>query len=153
MTRTKKNYASLFDRFDEDIAQQLDAGLTHQQLKTLIIRDLLSLLNTTNTHNGHTSHQTQSVINYGISPISGKRASEIDWKEVENDIKNAILYFEPRIIKDSLTVNCLFHNNSQFHHNQMNIEITGFMNTLPFPEKIVLKTSLDIETGYFQPII
>ena len=90
--QAKKNVATLFDRLTAMNATEVDSGISASQLKAYVIRDLLYLLNTTSYYYqaDNTAEYTNSVINYGIEPISGRQVSEINWLNVENNIKLAI---------------------------------------------------------------
>lgn len=152
--RESKNIASLFDRLTEEYHTESLQGIDNQKMKHMIIRDLLFLLNTPSYFYAKEDIQKfeyeSSVINFGIEPISGKRVSEIDWAHVERNIQMAISMFEPRILKENLEVKCVFGLDSKAKYNLMNIEIKGYVKTTPFPERFVLHTHLDVETGNFK---
>ena len=154
MKKKQRNIATIFDRLNEDLNEDALSGLSNQKLKQFVIRDLLNLLNTSSYYyqkdDAIPNEYSQSVINYGISPILGKRVSEIDWSVIENNIESAIKIFEPRIIKESLEVKCVWQTDIKSKYNQMNIEIKGLIKSTPFPERFVLYTHLDIETGNFK---
>lgn len=146
-----KNTASIYDRL---MGLNAQGSISNNTLKEVVIRDLLSLLNTSSYYtdknaNTLTDHSYHSVLNYGIHPLSGKRASEINWLDVENNIKSAIRVFEPRILPKSLEVKCLVQDAASLLYNQVSIEIAGLIRSTPYPEKFVLHTNLDLETGNF----
>ena len=150
--QAKKNVATLFDRLTGMNATEVDSGISASQLKAYVIRDLLYLLNTTSYYYqaDNTAEYTNSVINYGIEPISGRQVSEINWLNVENNIKLAIKWFEPRIMQEGLEVKCLVDQEGVAKHNQMSIEIKGLIRATPYPERFLLNTQLDVETGSFK---
>lgn len=154
MRKNQRNIATIFDRLNNDMDEENVTGLSNHKLKLLVIRDLLHLLNTSSYYYQHeevlANEYTTSVINYGVSPISGKRVSEIDWTQVERNIEYAIKIFEPRILKESLEVKCVLGSDIKAKYNQMNIEIKGLIKSTPFPERFVLYTHLDVETGNFK---
>ncbi|QOW47016.1 MULTISPECIES: type VI secretion system baseplate subunit TssE [Acinetobacter] len=154
--RSDKNIASLFDRLTEEHHLDGVKGLDNQKMKQMVIRDLLFLLNTPSYYYSKEDEQIfeyeSSVLNFGIEPISGKRVSEIDWGHVERNIQKAIGLFEPRILKSNLEVKCIFGLENKAKYNLMNIEIKGYIKSTPFPERFVLKTHLDVETGNFDLI-
>lgn len=49
-------------------------------------------------------HVARSVLNYGVGNIAGNTISNLDPKILERRIYLAILYFEPRIVRQSLRV-------------------------------------------------
>lgn len=151
MKNNQRNTASIFDRLNNDLDSE---SLSNKSLKDFVIRDLLQLLNTTGYHYDADvidNEYSRSVINFGIEPISGRRVSEINWTQVEENIRLAIRLFEPRIKFDSLEVECNVDGDITTQYNQMTIEIKGLIRSTPYPEKFVLKTSLDVETGSFNP--
>lgn len=152
--KTQRNISTIFDRLNGVINEDSNGGLSNEKLKQLVIRDLLFLLNTPSYHylkdDAIPNEYSKSVINFGIEPISGKRVSEIDWAHVENNIYLAITLFEPRILKESLDVKCIFDVDTKAKYNQMNIEIKGFIKSIPYPERFVLHTQLDVENGNFK---
>ena len=154
--RNNKNTASLFDRLNEANHSDLIKGIDNQKMKQMVVRDLLSLLNTTSYYYSNEDDRIfeyeSSVLNFGIEAISGKRVSEIDWVHVERNIQKAIMMFEPRILKTNLEVKCVFGTDTKAKYNLMNIEIKGFIKSTPFPERFVIKTHLDVETGNFDLI-
>lgn len=148
------NTASIYDRLMQYTS---GASISHNQLKEFVIRDLLYLLNTASYHTDNHAYFSQdetyrSVINYGIHPLSGKRASEINWLNVESNISASIKAFESRILPESLEVKCLAEHANDILHNQVNIQITGLIRSNPHPERFVLTTKLDLETGNFNLI-
>lgn len=155
---SKKNIATIFDRLNAANSTELDNGISTTQLKNFIIRDLLYLLNTTSYYydkdspSRSTTIYSDSVLNYGIEPISGRQVSEINWLDVEANIKLAINCFEPRIMKEGLEVKCLIDEDGIAKHNQMSIEIKGLIRSTPYPERFLLTTNLDVETGSFKSI-
>jgi type VI secretion system protein ImpF len=154
--QAKKNVATLFDRLTATSTTEIDNGISATQLKNYVIRDLLYLLNTTSYYyqsEGQLEKATEyanSVLNYGIEPISGRQVSEINWLTVENNIKLAIKWFEPRIMQEGLEVKCLVDQEGVAKHNQMSIEIKGLIRATPYPERFLLNTQLDVETGSFK---
>ena len=148
------NTASIYDRLMQHIPS---ASISHSQLRELVIRDLLYLLNTASYYTDNHAYFSQNetyrcVMNYGIHPLSGKRASEIDWLDVENNITASIRAFESRILAESLEVKCLTKHVDDILHNQVSIQITGLIRSSPHPERFVLTTKLDLETGNFNPL-
>lgn len=147
-----KNTVSIFDRL---MGTCKDASINNATLKDIVIRDLLNLLNTTcyftdSNSNFNNSYIYQSVLNYGIHPLAGKCASEINWLMVEDGIKSAIRAFEPRIQTDSLVVHCHTKDLAHTTYNRVNIEISGVILASPHPERFILQTNLDLETGNFE---
>lgn len=148
---------ALLDRLTDDEPGQRteplgNAVVSKAQLKRTVLRDLVWLLNTT-AH--HTSAQLRdhpevrkSVVNFGIPVLSGRNFSGVDWRELEHQIRDAILIFEPRILPDSLTVKAVAPTDVLGHHNLLQFELHGELWSVPFPVELLLRSELDLETGH-----
>jgi type VI secretion system protein ImpF len=131
----------------EKSAQQI---LSSQAFRQSVIRDLEWLLNTSAAQNFKSYPLVErSVLNYGICDLVGTSLSNADIPQIEHAIRQAIWDFEPRIVKESLTVK-VFVDTMQMNKNAMTFAITGELLTQPFPLEIYLKTQLDLETGHLE---
>ena len=103
---------SLFDRLtDEEPRRKKEARsdqvINLDQYRQAVLRDILYLLNTCNIQAetmgiGLTENVRSSTLNYGIPPLSGVNFSDIEWQDVEQNIKQAIIDFEPRLENKTL---------------------------------------------------
>jgi type VI secretion system protein ImpF len=82
-----------------------------------------------------------------MNPLAGQLLSDLDWKDVEANVSRAILAFEPRVLPKSLSVTLLPSFDSLNHHNTLQFEIRCQFWSMPYPLELLLKTSLDLETG------
>ncbi|MFM2059126.1 MAG: hypothetical protein RLY71_3511 [Pseudomonadota bacterium] len=89
----------------------------------------------------------QSVLTYGLPPISGKLASKIDIQQVERSLRDAILRFEPRLLERGLSVRALEAGSVLDTHNVIEFEIRGYLWAQPVPLELLLRTQLDLEAG------
>lgn len=89
----------------------------------------------------------QSVLAYGLPPISGKLASKIDIQQVERSLRDAILRFEPRLLERGLSVRALEAGSVLDTHNVIEFEIRGYLWAQPVPLELLLRTQLDLEAG------
>lgn len=55
-------------------------------------------------------------------------------------------------MQEGLEVKCLIDEDGIAKHNQMSIEIKGLIRSTPYPERFLLTTNLDVETGSFKSI-
>jgi type VI secretion system protein ImpF len=92
----------------------------------------------------------ESVINFGLPPMSGQLASRIDIPLLERTIKQAILRFEPRVMEDSLEVKAIEPSSVLDTHNVIEFEIRGFMWAQPVPLELLLRTQVDLEAGQIE---
>lgn len=125
--------------------------VNERRLRNALLRDLGWLLNATNAStqldNTNLQHAKRSVLNYGIPPLAGQLFSEMDWKDIQAALRTAILTFEPRILPETLVVDVLPSFDSLNHHNTLQFEIRCHFWSLPYPLELLLKSSLDLESG------
>jgi type VI secretion system protein ImpF len=87
------------------------------------------------------------VLNYGLPPLSGAQTSTLDIATLEQDVRQAILRFEPRILADTLRVHAVENTSGMNAHNQIAFEISGLLWSQPVPLEVMIRTELDLETG------
>lgn len=120
-----------------------------EKFKQSVIRDLEWLFNTTRletTDNLDEHPQVKkSVLNLGVPDFAGKPLSSVNSTVLERVIRQTILDFEPRILPRTLKVTELKRNEG----NTIVLEIEGDLWWQPIPERLYLKTVLDLEHGNF----
>ncbi|NML16548.1 type VI secretion system baseplate subunit TssE [Azohydromonas caseinilytica] len=125
--------------------------MSRAQLRQAVLRDLGWLLNAVQPlgHAAVQSHPalTDSVLNFGLPPLSGQLASRIDVASLEREIRQAILRYEPRILADTLQVRALEATSVLDTHNVIEFEIRGHLWSQPMPLEILLRTQIDLEAG------
>lgn len=127
--------------------------MNKQQIREAVLRDLSWLLNAVQPMSRASqvyAEAADSVINFGLPPMSGQMASRIDVSLLERAIRQAILRFEPRVMEDSLEVKALEANSVLDTHNVIEFEIRGFMWAQPVPLELLLRTQVDLEAGQVQ---
>ena len=87
------------------------------------------------------------MINFGLPALSGQTASTVEIQDLERDLKQAILDFEPRILPETLEVRALVELSDLDHHNVIGIEIHGQLWAQPVPLDLLIRTEIDLETG------
>lgn len=146
---------ALLDRLtDLDPLSRVEAEevrvMNKAQIREAVLRDLSWLLNSVQPLGkvGPAFPQAaDSVLNYGLPAMSGQLASRVDVAQLERAIKQAILRFEPRVMKDSLEVRAIEATSVLETHNVIEFEIRGFMWAQPVPLELLLRTQLDLEDG------
>ena len=70
-------------------------------------------------------------------------------REIERQIQQAILRYEPRILPHTLKVELIIPEGqiSAHDHCVISLEIHGELWLQPLPEQLYIKTSIDLETG------
>jgi type VI secretion system protein ImpF len=148
---------ALLDRLTDDeptkATEAVDAAaMTRSRLRRAVLRDIAWILNTTNMESDTAlesfPHARQSVVNFGVETLSGRRIADLDWHQLEQSIKDAVLTFEPRVLPHTLEVRVLTTVAGMHHHNVLAFEIRGQLWSLPYPMELVLRTNLDVESGH-----
>lgn len=146
---------SLLDRLtDEEPDRQQESReqrvLSTRRLRECVLRDLGWLFNATHMTNyevdAHYPFAARSVLNYGLPPLAGSIARGLDLSALEQSLRQAIIDFEPRILRQSLRVRATL-TSEQMTHNALAFEIEGDLWAQPLPLQLYLKTEIDLESG------
>ena len=125
--------------------------INKNRFRNAVLRDMAWLLNATRMGDGDElgglEHVERSVVNFGLPALSGETASTVDVLALEDRIRNAIQFYEPRILASTLEVHALVSENELNQHNVVSIEIRGSLWAHPIPLEMLLRTDLDLETG------
>jgi type VI secretion system protein ImpF len=155
LTPKERLQPSLLDRLTDQEPKNTAESRTNRvwsprKLRDCVIRDLTWLLNTGHLESleklNHHPLVAHSVLNYGIPDWAGKAATAKDLDEMERDLHQAILDYEPRILEDTVRVKCIL-SPDQMTHNALRFDIEGELWGYPMPEKLYLKTEVDLDTG------
>jgi type VI secretion system protein ImpF len=122
-----------------------------RSLRRSVMRDLGWLLNA----QGIASSQdvarypgvAESVLNFGFSDLAGKSASNVDVARIERLMADAIRAFEPRILPGTLRVRASQTGETSGQHNAIAFIVEGDLHAHPVPERLYLRTELDLEAG------
>ena len=145
---------SLLDRLTDDepastVEPRERRVLSLRTLREGVLRDLAWLLNTTNllsvTTTARLPQLATSVLNYGVPGLAGNAVSNLDIGALERGIRQAIWDFEPRLIRNTVTVKALASGSAG--QNKLDFEIEADLWAQPYPERLYLKTELDLERG------
>ena len=145
---------SLLDRLsdnepDNAVESRERRVLSLRTLRNGVLRDLGWLLNATNLmslsalNTGSFPHVANSVLNYGVPDISGISLGSVNVNKLERGIRQAIWDFEPRLIRSTVKVRALAEG--QVNHNKLIFEIEADLWAQPYPERLYLKTELDLD--------
>ena len=146
---------SLLDRLTDDAPGNPSArggqSVTLSELRKSVLRDLNWLFNTSQLLKAEEVESwpqvRNSVLNYGLPPLSGVAASGLDLVQLERSLRQAIIDFEPRMLPDSISVKALLDRQSLDHHNVLSLQIEGLLWAQPVPVELLLRTQLDLESG------
>ncbi|MEO0974615.1 MAG: type VI secretion system baseplate subunit TssE [Pseudomonadota bacterium] len=126
-----------------------------RRLRESVIRDLGWLFNTTrySVTDDLSAYPrvAKSVINYGITDLSGKVTSSLDPRELERSIRQAVIDFEPRVLPngippDGIRVRVNVSDDDS-RHAAVTFEIEAALWAQPTPTRLFLKTRVDLESG------
>jgi type VI secretion system protein ImpF len=81
----------------------------------------------------------RSVLNFGLRQLYGRLAPDIE--EIEKQLFLAITIFEPRINRHTLKVQ------AKIERNILSFDITGELWAHPIPERLFIRTQLDLESS------
>ncbi|MBX3410435.1 MAG: type VI secretion system baseplate subunit TssE [Phycisphaeraceae bacterium] len=159
LTVSERLQPSLLDRLTDDNPESRQESrerrvMSMRQLRMAVLRDLGWLLNAPCNPRGDTIYDAplvaKSVVNYGIPDLTGLSASGLSLSDIERMVQDAILNFEPRILRAGLTVRVLPPSDDPFDHQtpqRFEFEISGDLCPLPMPEALYVRTEVDLETG------
>lgn len=155
LTHKERLQPSLLDRLTDNEPQNTQESREQRvfpvsRLREAVLRDLAWLLNTTNLAAGQDlgayPQVTSSVLNFGLPDLSGMTVAGADVAALERALRQAIIDFEPRILRPTLKVR-LEMNESQMNHNAMTFLIDGELWAQPVPLRLYLKTEVDLDVG------
>ena len=146
---------SLLDRLTDDEPGELrdpphKRFASTKQLRESVVRDLGWLLNcvrlsTVQDLQAH-PYAAKSVLNFGLPDMAGRTTSGIDIPELEQQLRQAILDFEPRLLPSSVEVTVVQAAESTAHNN-MQLVIEAKLFAHPVPLAVWLRTEIDLENG------
>lgn len=156
----KRLQPSLLDRLADDRPDKPRETsehhfLTMERLRASVLRDLGWLLNADNFKATNIPNlkdypdAAASTINYGIPPHSGQVVARSERHKIEEQIRESILRFEPRLLPQSVTVKATI-DDSDMSKNALKFEIEAIMWAEPLPLQLLVNAQVDLETGNFQ---
>jgi type VI secretion system protein ImpF len=156
---------SLLDRLtDHDPGSRVEPlearVLSRQQLRDAVLRDLAWLLNAAceEPDPRHADperaalwnslpHARDSVLNFGILPLSGQSFSIHHFPIIEAQVRQAIIRFEPRLVPASVEVRIVNDMSTGLRPTSLRLTIKGQMWNQPVPLELLLSADVDVDTG------
>ena len=144
---------SLLDRLtdhepDVPVESRERRVLSARALREGVLRDLGWLLNATNllsvTNAPALPHVAGSVLNYGMPDISGASLAGMQLADLERSIRQAIWDFEPRLNRSSVSVRAIPSESIA----KVVFEIEADLWAQPYPERLYLRTELDLDVAH-----
>ena len=134
---------------DKKEESRLQRIISLQRYRAGVLRDLQWLFNAIGHYPDEKVGQQKfddfpeafrSVINFGLRQYYGWLAPDVE--EIEKQVYDAVTLFEPRINRHTLQVRV------SIDRNLLSIEMSGELWANPLPEKLFVKTQLDLESSY-----
>jgi len=152
---------SLLDRLTDDRPEDQSESrdlrvLTIRQLRESVLRDLAWLLNCERLEGvqdlGDFPEVQRSVLNYGIPSLSGAVLSRVALPDLERAITKAVRQFEPRILSQTLKIRVMASSSATGGENALSIHFEGQLWAQPLPQRLFLRTEIDLDTGHVEVI-
>lgn len=146
---------SLLDRLtDDDPSNPREPSekrsLSASQLRAAVTRDLTWLLSTGDLEQledltDYPEVRT-STLNYGMAVMTGRIVAGLSPTEIERRLRQRIIEFEPRLLPESLQVRVKI-DPERMSRNALYFDIEAELWSLPMPQRLLLKSEKDLETG------
>jgi len=125
-------------------------AMNRNAFRKTVLRDLSLLLNCSNLERQLPLEKfprvKQSVINYGILPLTGANLSESELDMVAEELQRAIAYFEPRILEKTLKVS-VTHDSGNDNYNFAHFRIEATYWFEPYPIDMIIRAQWNMDTG------
>jgi type VI secretion system protein ImpF len=124
-------------------------AVTEGQLREQLALDLNALLNTVNMASGFDltafPKVRESILNYGLPEISNRTIDEHRVADIADEIRTALIQFEPRLLPDALTVT----RDTTVDPYSLNIRfaVSGEMACDPAAVAVEFVADIEIDTG------
>ncbi|MCA9291827.1 MAG: type VI secretion system baseplate subunit TssE [Phycisphaerales bacterium] len=156
LTPRERLQPSLLDRLTDDDPEHAVEGrdrrvLSVRQLQQAVLRDLTWLLNSRarRAEDGLSEFPEveASVLNFGMPDLTGSTVSGVSVSQLERQIVDTILRFEPRLIRDTITVTAVPESTRGGSPQVFGLEIKADLWAQPVPTHLYVRTEVDLETG------
>ncbi|SAK74795.1 type VI secretion system lysozyme-like protein [Caballeronia hypogeia] len=123
--------------------------ISARALRDSVQRDIGWLLNASGLGEGADAadlpHVATSVLNYGLPDLAGRDVAALTAGTLERLIRDALWAFEPRLARESVRVTAIGDSREKTRGHVIRFEIEADMWSQPYPERLFLRTELDLE--------
>jgi type VI secretion system protein ImpF len=155
LTPQERLQPSLLDRLTDEnpqsgVESRDQRMVSWQRLRDAVRRDLAWLLNC--VHLEATQDLSawplvaRSTVNYGLPETTGVPLANVDVDTLQKRVRQAVLDFEPRLLRNKLTVT-IEKDTEAMSRNSLVFLIEGEIWARPVPQSIFVRTEFDLETG------
>ncbi|MCC8402951.1 type VI secretion system baseplate subunit TssE [Paraburkholderia sp. MMS20-SJTN17] len=125
--------------------------ISARALRDSVQRDIGWLLNASALGAGSDGadlpHVATSVLNYGLPDLAGRDVAALTAGTLERLIRDALWAFEPRLARESVRVTAIDDAKGTKGSHVIRFEIEADLWSQPYPERLFLRTELDLEAG------
>jgi type VI secretion system protein ImpF len=155
LTPRERLQPALLDRLTDhepqkDVESREQRVLSLSRLRECVVRDLTWLFNCENLASREQiddcPEAMRSVVNYGIPALSGLTSSNRDPQKLETQILEAIRTYEPRLLRDSVSVKAIL-SEDEMSNNTLKFAIEADLWAHPLPLHLYMQTEVDLDTG------
>jgi type VI secretion system protein ImpF len=155
LTPQERLQPSLLDRLTDEnpkggVESRDQRLLSWQRLRDAVRRDLGWLLNCVHLEATQDLSSAplvaRSTLNYGLPETTGVPVANVNVEALQKRVRQAILNFEPRLLRDKLIVT-IEKQPASMQRNSLVFNIQAEMWARPTPQSIFLRTEFDLETG------
>ncbi|WP_244817558.1 type VI secretion system baseplate subunit TssE [Caballeronia sp. Lep1P3] len=155
-TARERLQPSLLDRLTDDepharTEPRERRAMSPRALRASVQRDIGWLLNASGLaardDAARLPHVATSVLNYGLPDLAGSNVAALTPGAVERMIREALWAFEPRLARETVRVTVIDDAKGKARGHVICFEIEAQMGSRPYPERLHLRTELDLEAG------
>ncbi len=155
LTPQERLQPSLLDRLTDEnpqsgVESRDQRMISWQRLRDAVRRDLAWLLNCVHLEATQDLSDwplvARSTLNYGMPETTGVPVANINIETLQKRVRQAILDFEPRLVRNKLSV-AVEKQGAAMNRNSLVFLIEGEMWAQPVPQSIYVRTEFDLETG------
>ena len=121
-----------------------------RSLRESVVRDLGWLMNSVRLSSVQDlaafPYAARSSLNFGMPDLAGRTLTSIDVPELEAELREAIINYEPRLVPESVSV-AVRDATTEYGVNSMQFTIEAMLMAYPAPLALCLRTEIDLETG------
>jgi len=136
---------------DTDEKRSRYSRLEAEKMRQLVIAEIMEILNHANMERSLDVERypdiASSAMNYGL-PKRGTYVVQDEWQAAEQDIRTAILRFEPRVIPETLVVTVLNEESLQGNYATILFELSALIYWSPQPLDLYIRGRYDIDSDH-----